>query len=157
MTTTTAAPRAEKTRSTFRMTCSVKCTIHAEPERVWSLLTDAPGFARWNSTVTSIGGTIALGEKLAIQVPAALGRTFKPRVTAFEPRARMVWSDGAAPMFKGVRTYEVTTRADGVTEFAMTEVFSGVMLPLVAGSLPDFGPIFETYATDLKREAERSS
>ena len=155
MTTTTSSPKAEKTRSTFRMTCSVKCTIQAAPERVWSLLTDAPGFARWNSTVTSLGGTIALGEKLAIKVPAAPGRTFKPRVTALEPRARMVWSDGAAPMFKGVRTYEVTAGAGGVTEFAMTEVFSGVMLPLIAGSLPDFGPIFETYAADLKREAER--
>jgi hypothetical protein len=155
--TTTSSPKAEKTRSAFRMTCSVKCTIHAAPERIWSLLTDAPGFGRWNSTVTAIGGTIALGEKLAIQVPAAPGRTFKPRVTAFEPRTRMVWSDGAAPMFKGVRTYEVTAGAGDVTEFAMTEVFSGVMLPLIAGSLPDFGPIFETYAADLKREAERSS
>jgi hypothetical protein len=30
-----------------------------------------------------------------------------------------------------------------------------VMLPLIKGSLPDFGPSFEQYAADLKREAER--
>jgi len=29
------------------------------------------------------------------------------------------------------------------------------MLPLVRGSMPDFGPVFERYADDLKREAER--
>jgi hypothetical protein len=139
------------------MTCSIHCAIRASPDRVWSLLTDAAGFPRWNSTVTRIGGAISLGEKLEIQVPAAPGRTFKPRVTALEPGARMVWSDGAAPMFKGVRTFTVAAAGGGGTAFSMEEAFSGVMLPLIAGSLPDFGPIFETYAADLKREAERTS
>ena len=36
----------------------------------------------------------------------------------------------------------------------MTEVFTGLMLPMIAGSLPDFVPVFETYATDLKNAAE---
>jgi hypothetical protein len=36
----------------------------------------------------------------------------------------------------------------------MTEEFSGWMLPMIKGSLPDFGPVFETYAEDLKRESE---
>jgi hypothetical protein len=36
----------------------------------------------------------------------------------------------------------------------MTERFSGLMLPMIKGSLPDFGPIFETYAMDLRRAAE---
>jgi hypothetical protein len=30
----------------------------------------------------------------------------------------------------------------------MKETFSGVMLPMIAGRLPDFGPIFERYAVD---------
>ncbi len=149
-----ASPRAVKTRSTFRESCSVECTVAAPPERVWSLLTDATGFPRWNTTVTRIGGTIALGQKLEIEVPAAPGRKFKPRVTVFEPGSRMVWSDGAAPMFKGERTYRVEASGDGGTVFSMTEVFAGVMLPMIRGSLPDFGPIFEAYAADLKRAAE---
>ena len=28
------------------------------------------------------------------------------------------------------------------------------MLPMIAGSLPDFAPAFEQYVADLKREAE---
>jgi hypothetical protein len=66
----------------------------------------------------------------------------------------MVWSDGAAPMFKGVRTFELTENADGTTDFSMVEVFTGLMLPMIKGTLPDFGPPFEQYATDLKRAAE---
>lgn len=37
----------------------------------------------------------------------------------------------------------------------MEERFSGVMFALAQAMLPDCGPIFETCATDLKREAER--
>lgn len=85
---------------------------------------------------------------------AAPDRVFKPTVTELVRAKRMVWSDGMAPMFKGVRTFSLEERADGSTDFAMVEVFAGVMLPLIKGSLPDFGPPFEQYAADLKRAAE---
>ena len=40
--------------------------------------------------------------------------------------------------------------ADGV----MVEEFAGVMLPMIAGSLPDFKKNFEDFAKDLKKESE---
>ena len=69
----------------------------------------------------------------------------------------MTWSDGFAPMFKGVRTFELKPRSDGSTDFAMEERFSGLMLPHIKRSLPDFKPIFARYADDLKREAEQAA
>ena len=144
---------SQKKASTFRMECRVSIHIHAAPERVWALLTDAADFPRWNSTVSSIKGSIALGEKLELRVPIS-DRTFSPKVTELVPAARMVWSDGMAPMFKGERTFTLTPRADGSTDFEMVEIFSGVMLPMIKGSLPDFGPVFDRYALDLKTEAE---
>jgi hypothetical protein len=149
--------KAQKTKTAFRMECAVGINVRAKPATLWTLLTDAAQFPKWNSTVTGIEGEIALGQKLALRVAAAPGRVFKPRVTELEPEKRMVWSDGAAPMFKGVRTFTLTPRGDGTTDFEMVEVFSGVMLPMIKGSLPDFGPPFEQYAGDLKREAERRS
>jgi hypothetical protein len=147
-------PTAQKTQTTFRQDCTVRCAIHAPPARIWSLLTDAAGFARWNSTVVSLTGTIAVGEKLAIKAKVAPERTFTPKVTRLVPEQEMEWSDGFAPMFKGVRTFALAPQAGGVTEFTMTEVFSGAMLPMIRGSLPDFGPPFETFARDLKKAAE---
>jgi hypothetical protein len=149
---------ATKTASAFRMECAVTINIKARPERIWKLLTDADNLPHWNTTVTSLRGPIALGTKLELRVPLAPKRVFKPKVTALDAaRFLMVWSDGAAPMFKGVRTYTLAPRSDGTTDFAMAEVFRGIMLPMIKGSLPDFGPAFETYADDLKREAERSA
>ncbi|HEX4417224.1 MAG TPA: SRPBCC domain-containing protein [Kofleriaceae bacterium] len=154
---TTAAAKATKTSATFRLEHATSIDVRATPARIWALLTNAADFPRWNSTVSRIAGTIAQGEKLALEVPAAPGRTFKPKVTRLEPERSMVWSDGFAPMFKGVRTFTLTPNPDGSTAFSMVEVLSGMMLPMIKGSLPDFGPVFETYAADLKREAEKTT
>lgn len=139
------------------MEYAVSLNIQAPPERIWALLTNAADFPRWNSTVESIAGTIALGEKIQLRATIAPERVFKLAVSECMPPHRMVWSDGRAPMFTGVRTFTLTPKADGSTDFSMAEVYSGLMLPLIAGSLPDFGPSFEQYAADLKREAEQSS
>lgn len=146
---------ATKTASTFRQTYAVRCTIRAPAEVVWALLTDGKQVPTWSSTVTSIEGEIALGGKLAVRVPLDPKRTFRPKVTAFEVNRRMTWSDGFAPMFRGVRTFELVPREDGTTEFAMSETLGGLMFPVIKGSLPDFAPAFETYAADLKRAAEK--
>jgi hypothetical protein len=34
---------------------------------------------------------------------------------------------------------------------------SGLMLPMIAGGLPDFVPVFTQYAADLKRAAESAA
>lgn len=148
-------PTAEKHETTFRQDCSIRCDIQANPEQIWSLLTDARRFTQWNSTVSSLEGDIALGRKLALKVTLDPKRTFTPKVTKLDAPKEMEWSDGFAPMFKGVRTFTLTPKGNGVTEFAMKEVFSGAMLPMIRGSLPDFGPAFEAFARDLKRAAER--
>ncbi len=148
--------RASKSKTTFRMEYAVGTNIKAAPDRIWALLTNARDFPRWNSTVQSIEGDIASGQKIKVFVKIAPGRAFKLTVSEFVPNQRMVWSDGNF-MFRGVRTYTLTPKNDGSTDFSMAEVFSGAMLPMIAGSLPDFGPEFEKYAADLKREAEKSN
>ena len=144
---------ATKQRSTFRMSCEVAIDIAASPERVWSLLTGASAFPSWNSTVQRIDGEIAEGQTIRLVATVAPERTFKLKVGQVVPARGMVWSDGFAPMFKGVRTFTLTPKGERTT-FHMIEVFSGAMLPMIAGSLPDFKPIFEQYAEDLKRAAE---
>jgi len=148
-------PTITKTRSAFSLSCRVDVNIGAGAAVVWHLLTDAQRFPKWNSTVTGIEGQIREGERLRLHVPGTT-RTFTPKVSEVVPNERMTWSDGVAPLFRGVRTFLLRPRDDGSTDFTMEEQFSGVVFALVKGSLPDFGPIFERYASDLKREAERS-
>ncbi len=147
-------PTVTKNSATFTMACAVTATVKAKPDAVWALLTDAAKFPSWNSTVTKIEGQIADGQKLRLTVPSAPGRVFQPKVAFVDEGRLMTWSDGFAPMFKGVRTFTLTPNADGTTEFSMAEEFSGLMLPLIKKSLPDFQPVFQAYAEDLQRDAE---
>jgi hypothetical protein len=149
-------PRITETRGFFWMTCAVAVNIQADAHAVWRLLTDAQGFPRWNSTVTSIEGEIRDGARLRLRVPGS-ERVFTPVVSEVVPGARMTWTGGVAGVFKGVRVFTLTPRRDGSTDFTMEEWFSGVMLPIVSRWLPVFGVIFEQYAHDLKRESERSA
>ena len=86
----------------------------ANAERIWALLTDAKGFPRWNSTVTSIEGQIREGERLRVHVPGT-DRTFTPTVSGVVPNGRMIWTGGFAPMFNGVRTFQLSSHDDDST------------------------------------------
>lgn len=146
-------PQASKASRTFRMECAISVDIRAPIAKVWALLSDAQQLASWNSTITSLEGEIALGNTLKLRVPQS-DRTFSPKVIELDAPQRMVWSEGFAPMFRGVRNFTLNETPSG-THFEMREVFSGLMLPMIRKSLPDFGPPFEQYASDLKQAAER--
>jgi len=141
-------------KDSFSMKCRVEAKIHTKAEVIWALLTDAKGFSHWNSTVSSIDGHIREGERIRIHVPGTR-RTFTPRISDVEVNKHMTWSDGIAPIFKGIRTFEIRQCDTGLTEFIMEEKFSGFVFAIIKNRLPDFKPIFETYARDLKNEAER--
>jgi hypothetical protein len=69
----------------------------------------------------------------------------------------MVWRLNRWPLLVSDRTYRLTAEPHGSTQFAIDEVFQGLLLPLIAKSLPDFGVMFERTASDLKAAAEAAS
>jgi hypothetical protein len=131
-------------------------SIHAAPERIWAILTDAARYPEWNSTVDKVEGRIAPGERIVLHVTMNRGRAFPVTVTAFDPRRRMVWRGGMPlGLFVGERVFELAPRPDGSVEFTMHEQFTGLLAPLIGRTLPDLQPAFDSFAADLKREAER--
>jgi hypothetical protein len=129
-------------------------TIAAPPEVVWAVLTDAPSYPQWNSTILSLGGTIARGNTIELVSKVDPERTFELVITEFEPAKLLVWSDGNN-MFKGVRTFTLAPNATGGTDFTMKEAFTGHMIGYIAPQLPDFGPSFDAFSADLAKEAVR--
>lgn len=143
--------KASTTKKTFNRETTVRILIDAEASIVWALLTNAKDFTRWNSTVTSLEGNIAKGEKIKLKSTLDEKRTFKLKVKEMVPNKRMVWGDG-----KGERVYTLEKNGDGVA-FCMTEKIGGLMFPMYAKYLPSFDESFEQFAADLKKEAETIS
>jgi hypothetical protein len=130
-------------------------TIAADPDAIWSILTDAPGYADWDSGVRRVEGKVAPGERLKVTSEVDPKRAYPVRITRFEPGRAMAWTGGIPlGLMKGVRTFSLAPE-DGATRFTMREEFSGPMLPLIWRSMPDLQPSFDKFAAGLKARAER--
>jgi hypothetical protein len=128
--------------------------IQARPEAIWAVLTDAPGYAGWDSGVVRVEGRIAPQETIKVVSEANPKRAFPVKVTEFSPAERMVWSGGMPlGLFKGERTFTLAPE-DGATRFRMREEYTGPLLALMWRSMPDLGPSFEQFARGLKARAE---
>jgi hypothetical protein len=149
--------QATTTRTPFRLAISVGILIEAPATTIWTLLTDLHAQSTWNSTLGSIAGKVALGERVSFTVPEAPRQTFSPRVVAYDEGKSMVWRLSLWPLLVSDRTYRLKAGPGGATEFTLDEVFRGLLLPLIARTLPDFGLMFERTAADLKAEAEKQA
>ena len=141
--------KATTIRKTFSRTTSVSTTIQADPSIVWALLTNAADYKRWNSTIVSIEGEIAAGEKIRLKSTLDPKRTFKLKVKKMEAEKSLVWGDAM-----GKRTYTLTPNGKSAVIFSMTEKIGGPIFPLFANKIPSFDASFDQFAADLKKEAE---
>lgn len=141
--------KATTIKTTFSRQTSISIDINSDTSIVWALLTKASDYPRWNSTVISIEGNIALGEKIKLKSTLDAKRTFNLKVKEFEPERRLVWGDAM-----GTRVYTLTKNAGGTTTFSMIEKIGGPLFPLFAKMIPPFDQSFEKFAGDLKKAAE---
>lgn len=149
MSTVSTNGKAVTTRKTFSRATAVSIDIQADKSIVWALLTNANDFPRWNSTVISIEGAIAQGEKIKLKAMLDPKREFKLTVKEFQPETRLVWGDAM-----GNRVYTLKSIGNNLTNFSMVEKIGGPLFPLFAKIIPPFDQAFEQFAKDLKAEAE---
>lgn len=140
--------KATTTKTTFSRETSVSIEVNAPPAVLWGLLTSASEYPRWNSTVISIEGKIALGETIKLTSTLDPKRIFTLKVKEFDAEKRLVWGDGM-----GNRMYTLEKNGD-TTVFSMTEKIGGPVFPLFARFIPSFDASFEQFAADLKKAAE---
>jgi len=134
--------------------------IAASPEAVWAVLTDFGAFPQWNPFIKEASGEQKVGGKLRIRVVPAGGKgmVFKPTVLAFEANRELRWRGrlGLPGLFDGEHGFTLDPIDVGRTRLTQREVFTGVLVPLLARSLDD-GAMkgFKAMNLALKERAER--
>ncbi len=141
--------KASTTKKAFSRQTIVSTTIKADPAIVWTLLTNASDYPRWNSTVISIDGDIVLGEKIRLKSTLDPKRTFKLKIKTVDPERKLTWGDG-----KGERSYTISQKNSDEIIFTMQERISGLLFPMYVKFIPPFDDSFEAFARDLRQEAE---
>lgn len=135
--------------------------IDAPAARVWELLTDLPGYQRWNPFVIEAEGRIGLGETLRVTPRERSGRTytFRPVVTRYEAGTAFAWTGVVLhrSFVSGEHIFELEALDETRTRLIHDEVFTGLAFPLVAllgGATARDG--FARMNTALEHEAESS-
>ncbi len=142
---------ASTIRKIFSRETSVSIDIQADAKTIWRLLTNAENYPTWNSTIISIDGKIALGEKIQLKSYLDPQRVFKLTIKELEPEKKLVWGDAM-----GKREYKLIQTSGGQITFSMTEKIGGPLFPLFAKMIPPFDESFDKFAQDLKTESEKS-
>ena len=136
-------------------TDSASINIKATPEKIWSIITDGPNYPAWDKSADRIEGRIESGGKVTAYTKLS-PRAFPVKVTTFEPGRKMVWTGGMPlGLFTGVRTFNLAPKGDGTVDFTIREDFSGPLLGMMQGSLPDMTQVFKDMVQGLKERAEK--
>lgn len=130
--------------------------VNAPPEALWSVMTDGARYTEWDSGITLIEGKVQPGAKITIASETSPGQKFPVTVTEFDAPKAMTWVGGLPfGLFNGVRYFLVHPDGAG-SRFTTGEDFSGPLLKLMNGMVPDLQASFEKLAANLKAEVERS-
>lgn len=133
------------------MKFNVDTLIDCAPESIWKILTSTQALVSGDLGIIKIEGDIQLGSRIKLWAEVSPNRAFNLKIAELEPYKRMVWSSGMPlGLFKGVRTFTLSPEG-GKTRFSMDEEFSGLMLPLIAKSIPDLNPAFKQFSDGLKK------
>ena len=131
-------------------------TIKADPETVWSVLTDALGYSEWNPEILGIDGEMHAGARVTAHVRLGSGavRKMAQRILTFDPPTKLVWQGGIPfGLFVGRRTFTLTPVPDG-TEFRMHLKMSGPLSAPIIRSVGDRQPDIDKFSAALKLRAE---
>jgi hypothetical protein len=135
-----------------------KLDIDAAPEAVWAVLGDLPSYSEWNPFIRQARGTVAAGERLALELQPTRGRAmrFRPTVRVAEPDRELRWVGRLLlpGLFDGEHRFTLEPVAGG-TRLVQEERFTGLLVPFLARSLRRGTlPGFELMNEALKQRVE---
>jgi hypothetical protein len=138
-------------------TLQASIQVNATPQRVWAVLTDLPGYHRWNPFIISSSGTVRTGATLTNRMHDATGTTtFTPVIQVVEPGRELRWIGRVGPggIFDGQHTFTIQRLGPGRVLFTQRENFTGVAVPFFEGRLhADTLPQFRAMNAALARVA----
>jgi len=111
-------------------------------EIVWQVLADTEAYSEWNPYHVRVQGTLALGERLVVDIEKPNGNclTIEPHVLELEPHRSLVWGGGPVGIFRGVHRFDLERLTPQCTRLHHTEVFSGLFV-----SFAELGSIESGY------------
>jgi hypothetical protein len=131
--------------------------INAPAERVWNVLNDFASYPEWNPFITTMAGENKLGSTLEV-VAVPSGRkalNFKTELAnRDENKELLMKSVYIRGLLKGQHAFFVDRIDAQRTLFSQTIVFSGVLRPLLGGTIRDTQKAMVQMNEAIKKRCE---
>ena len=133
--------------------------INATPALIWAALTDFAAYPQWNPFIRQAatedlnpGGRI----RVTMQPQGHSATRLRPTLLVVKPELELRWRGHVLipGLFDGEHSFRLAPLADGTTRFTQAESFSGVLLPLLGGTLRDTEASFDAMNQALKAWVE---
>jgi hypothetical protein len=133
--------------------------INASPLEVWKILVDFDQYPSWNPFIPKAKGKPEQGERLTVRIqpPGGKGMTFRPEVLVADPGRELRWKGKLMlpGLFDGEHIFLIEPLGLDKVRFIQKEKFSGILVPLMSGSLNDTQKGFDAMNAALKMRAEK--
>lgn len=102
--------------------------VNATSERIWEILSDLPGWNRWNAVETDLEGTIGFNSQITLSegIDGLPGRRPTVRVGDWQPYAQLIWTEKRGWAFNVVRYFEIEELEAGSCIVANGFIFTGL-------------------------------
>jgi hypothetical protein len=126
------------------------------------MLTDFAAFPQWNPFIRQISGELKVDSKLEVFLRPAgqRGMRFRPVLLAVEPSGELRWLGrvwGIPKLFDGKHSLTIERLDANRVRFVQQEVFSGILVSLLGGTLSAAERSFVEMNEALKTLAEKSA
>jgi hypothetical protein len=133
--------------------------IQAPIDLVWTVLTDFDSYPGWNPFVRSIRGIKSVGEILEVQIqpPGGKGMTFRPEILKFDLEKEFRWKGKllVRGVFDGEHYFILEKKGEKATQLIHGEVFTGILVSLLSGTLTKTGDGFRLMNEAIKAKCEQ--
>lgn len=131
--------------------------IQATPEKIWSILTNFEDYPNWNPFVSSIEGTVDIGNKIKVRIhpPGGKGMTFRPVIITKIDEKELSWRGKllVSGLFDGEHKFELIDNKNGSVTFIQSEKFKGLFVWMFNPKKTEDG--FNQMNEKLKELAEK--
>jgi hypothetical protein len=131
--------------------------IKASPEKVWNAIMISPAIPMELKNALRDRKT---GQKLNVSMSAGGRRaTLTVNLLTIEPFREVRWKGylWIPGLFDGKHSFEIRTDTEGVTLLVRREIFSGLLIPFLLGTLSATKHEFETMNAAIRDEAGRGT
>ncbi len=131
--------------------------IQATPEAAWNMLTDFQTYDDWNPMLQNVRTQPRVGSPVRFELLMGDGKRmkFKAKMTRVDAPVELNWTGGSPLIITGKHYFRIEKLGENQIRLHHGEYFKGLLFPLMAKTIQNSKPLYESMNQALKNQLEQ--